>query len=212
MTEINKEQLAVWANGYRCDSDIAIKTMAKMLFDFMDRAEKEPVTWTEMPFSFEELEQMHGATFANGYIRGWARKCESVTMKGSLYTTPQLNSPAIPEGWEMGKFGYQYLFNAIAAAVTSPHAGGVYISVKAFEDAMLAAAPQPQNQQQIIPEGWISCSNRMPEPETPVLILLNGIINIGEIRWDTPTHEETYTAFKYWDSPFIDGQPWEVYD
>ncbi|HDL7930286.1 TPA: hypothetical protein PXP81_000709 [Yersinia enterocolitica] len=93
MTEINKEQLAVWANGYRCDSDIAIKTMAKMLFDFMDRAEKEPVTWTEMPFSFEELEQMHGATFANGYIRGWARKCESVTMKGSLYTTPQLNSP-----------------------------------------------------------------------------------------------------------------------
>lgn len=129
-----------------------------------------------------------------------------------VYTTPQLNSPEIPEGWKMGKFGYQDLFNAIAAAVTSPHAGGFSISVKAFEDTMLAAAPQPQNQQQIIPEGWISCSNRMPEPETPVLILLNGIINIGEIRWDTPTHEETYTAFKYWDSPFIDGQPWEVYD
>ncbi|MGE4992898.1 DUF551 domain-containing protein [Yersinia enterocolitica] len=132
------------------------------------------------------------------------------TRRRIVYTTPQLNSPEIPEGWKMGKFGYQDLFNAIAAAVTSPHAGGFSISVKAFEDAMLAAAATTQ--QQIIPEGWISCSNRMPEPETPVLILLNGIINIGEIRWDTPTHEETYTAFKYWDSPFIDGQPWEVYD
>lgn len=51
-----------------------------------DAAAGEPVSWPEMPFSFEELEGMHGATFANGYVRGWARKCESVTMKGRLYT------------------------------------------------------------------------------------------------------------------------------
>lgn len=56
--------------------------------------------------------------------------------------TPQLNSPEIPEGWKMGKFGYQDLFNAIAAAVTSPHAGSFSISVKAFEDVMIAAAPE----------------------------------------------------------------------
>lgn len=59
-----------------------------------------------------------------------------------LYTTPQLNSPEIPDGWKMGKFGYQDLFNAIASAVSSPHAGGFSISVKAFEESMLAAAPE----------------------------------------------------------------------
>lgn len=51
-----------------------------------DAAVVEPVSWPDMPFSFEELKGMHGATFANGYVRGWARKCESVTMKGRLYT------------------------------------------------------------------------------------------------------------------------------
>ncbi|THD47191.1 hypothetical protein ERD95_15275, partial [Enterobacteriaceae bacterium ML5] len=50
---------------------------------------QKPVVWPDMPFTFEELEQMHGATFANGYVRGWARKCESVTMKGPLFTVPQ---------------------------------------------------------------------------------------------------------------------------
>ncbi|MCW6615612.1 hypothetical protein [Yersinia ruckeri] len=58
-----------------------------------------------------------------------------------VYTTPQLNFPEKPEGWKIGKFGYQDLFNAIGAAVSSPHAGGFSISVKAFEEAMLAAAP-----------------------------------------------------------------------
>lgn len=51
-----------------------------------DAAVVEPVSWPDMPFSFEELEGMHGKTFANGYVCGWARKCESVTMKGRLYT------------------------------------------------------------------------------------------------------------------------------
>lgn len=63
------------------------------------------------------------------------------TRRRIVYTTPQLNSPEIPEGWKIGKFGYQDLFNAIGAAVSSPHAGGFSISVKAFEEAMLAAAP-----------------------------------------------------------------------
>ncbi|WP_261118954.1 DUF551 domain-containing protein [Serratia ficaria] len=59
---------------------------------------------------------------------------------------------------------------------------------------------------------WIKCSERMPEPETPVLIMNNGVIRIGEVRWDSPSHEESYQAFKYWDDPNDDGQPWEVFD
>lgn len=59
---------------------------------------------------------------------------------------------------------------------------------------------------------WIKCSERMPEAGVPVLVLLSGEIRVAEIRWDTPTHEETYQPFRYWDDPYDDGQPWEVFD
>ncbi len=59
---------------------------------------------------------------------------------------------------------------------------------------------------------WIKCSERMPEDETPVLVMLNGEIRVAEIRWDTPTYEETYQPFRYWDDPYDDGQDWEVFD
>ncbi|HHA0037632.1 TPA: DUF551 domain-containing protein [Yersinia enterocolitica] len=85
-------------------------------------------------------------------------------------------------------------------------------SGNAYVDPLREVTPLYTTPQLNSPQGWIKCGDRMPDSETPVLILLNGIINIGEIRWDTPTYEETYTAFKYWDSPFIDGQPWEVHD
>ncbi|KHT21035.1 hypothetical protein [Pectobacterium brasiliense] len=51
------------------------------------------------------------------------------------------NSPVIPDGWVKGKFAYDTLFNAIGKAVNI-QGEALSISVKAFEDAMLAAAPQ----------------------------------------------------------------------
>lgn len=60
--------------------------------------------------------------------------------------------------------------------------------------------------------GWIKCSEKLPPDETPVLVNFNGEIRIGEIRWDYPTHEEGYQAFRYWDCPYNDGQMWEVFD
>ena len=59
-----------------------------------------------------------------------------------------------------------------------------------------------------IPEGWISVGDRLPEDETPVLIIFNGEIVIGERRWDNPGFEDTYKAFWYWDDPTDDGQDW----
>jgi hypothetical protein len=46
-----------------------------------------------------------------------------------------------PAGWERGRYGYTTLFNAIVASTDSRTNGSVAISVKAFEDAMLLAAP-----------------------------------------------------------------------
>ncbi|MEH3607660.1 hypothetical protein POW08_08235 [Enterobacter kobei] len=45
--------------------------------------------------------------------------------------------------WSKGHFGYHTLFNAIGKAVNI-QGGALSISVSAFEDAMLAAAPQQE--------------------------------------------------------------------
>lgn len=55
------------------------------------------------------------------------------------------NKPASNHGWIKGQFAYQDLFNAIGAAVVSKHPS-IEISVKAFEDSMLAAAPAQESE------------------------------------------------------------------
>jgi hypothetical protein len=59
------------------------------------------------------------------------------------------------------------------------------------------------------PTGWISVDEMMPPPETPVLIIIDGEIRIGERRISTPGWEETYDAYFYWDNPYDDGQAWD---
>ncbi len=57
--------------------------------------------------------------------------------------------------------------------------------------------------------GWVSVEERLPADETPVLILRNQEVRIGELRWEHPGFEDTYKAFRYWDDPLNDGQCWE---
>jgi hypothetical protein len=56
---------------------------------------------------------------------------------------------------------------------------------------------------------WISVRDKLPQDETPVLIIYNGEIHVGEIRWESPSWEETFKAFWYWDNPYDDGQDWD---
>lgn len=58
---------------------------------------------------------------------------------------------------------------------------------------------------------WISCEERLPPDETPVIIARSKdpAPRIGEIRWDHPSWEETYQSYRYWDDPNDDGQCWE---
>lgn len=58
-------------------------------------------------------------------------------------------------------------------------------------------------------DGWIACSERMPKAETPVLVYIKGRVRTGELRWETPTYEETFAPYMYWDDPDDDGQMWE---
>lgn len=56
---------------------------------------------------------------------------------------------------------------------------------------------------------WIKCSEFMPAPEEAVLILRNGEVHIGILQWENPNHEDTFSAFLYWDDFHNDGQDWQ---
>lgn len=61
-------------------------------------------------------------------------------------------------------------------------------------------------------KGWTRADDALPPDETPVLILHRGQVRIGELRWEHPSHEETFQAVRFWDDPNDDGQDWQWYD
>ncbi|HDL6945001.1 TPA: DUF551 domain-containing protein [Yersinia enterocolitica] len=80
----------------------------------------------------------------------------------------RLNSPEIPDGWKLVPI--EPTQNMVDAHISGMQLAGFS---RAYRD-MLAAAPEPQNQQQNIPEnipqGWIKCSDQMPENSTDVTL------------------------------------------
>lgn len=85
-----------------------------------------------------------------------------------VYTTPQLNHPVSPEGWKLVP-----IEPTLAMLTLLGLTGSFEIMLERYAN-MLAAAPEPQNQQQnipeIIPQGWIKCSDQMPEDDEFVRI------------------------------------------
>ena len=74
-------------------------------------------------------------------------------------------------------------------------------------------APQGASELKAMLGAWIPTGERLPDDETPVLILFyDGKRKIGELRWDHPGFEDNYKAFRYWDDPDNDGQDWEWND
>ncbi|MHA3501039.1 DUF551 domain-containing protein [Yersinia enterocolitica] len=102
-----------------------------------------------------------------------------------LYTTPQLNSPEIPDGWKLVPI--EPTQNMVDAHISGMQLAGFS---RAYRD-MLATAPEPQNQQQNIPQGWINCSDQMPEDDTLCLgvdecgVIWTMHFDDGEFRADT---------------------------
>ena len=59
---------------------------------------------------------------------------------------------------------------------------------------------------------WIPVTERLPEDNTPVLVLLSGEVHVGELIWEHPSFEDNYKAFRYWDDAYDDGKCWEWHD
>ena len=56
---------------------------------------------------------------------------------------------------------------------------------------------------------WIKTSERLPEKETPVLVLFLGEVHVREIRTKYPTFKETFKEFNFWCSPYDDCDDWD---
>lgn len=56
---------------------------------------------------------------------------------------------------------------------------------------------------------WTPTEILLPVCETPVLVVVRGVVRIGERCWDHPGHEDTYQSYWYWDDPHNQGQEWE---
>lgn len=83
---------------------------------------------------------------------------------------------------------------------------------ESYRLGMVRGQSTPAPVQQAAPSGWISVDERMPADETPVIILLDGKVHLGELRWDTPGWEDNYEAYLFWDDPNNDGQDWQMHD
>lgn len=90
------------------------------------------------------------------------------TRRRIVYTTPRLNSPEVSDGWKLVPI--EPTQNMVDAHISGMQLAGFS---RAYRD-MLAAAPEPQNQQQnipeIIPQGWTSS-----DPANAALVMLDRI-------------------------------------
>lgn len=93
------------------------------------------------------------------------------TRRRIVYTTPRLNSPEVSDGWKLVPI--EPTQNMVDAHISGMQLAGFS---RAYRD-MLAAAPEPQNQQQnipeIIPQGWTSS-----DPANAALVMLDRIDTI----------------------------------
>ncbi|WP_254888594.1 DUF551 domain-containing protein [Salmonella enterica] len=140
-----------------------------------------------------ELNNEEAEIFADGY---------NAAMQ-SFGNSEQLNSPVTPDGWVMvPKVVTAEIGNAINEVGQRCTCGNCS---QRLWDLLLAAAPKPQNAPQNIPEnipagkstltpdGWISCSERMPDSKTGVLVAREfGRKGDWRMKWGTyiPGHPD----------------------
>lgn len=99
LTEEQRKALIEWIEeGLLCAEEFGFKGNVRKCMEIALAAlTAKPAEWPEIPFTFEELKRMHGEHFARGYVMGWERKSDSVSMKGELYTAPPVAALRLPE-------------------------------------------------------------------------------------------------------------------
>ncbi|HHL2825426.1 TPA: DUF551 domain-containing protein [Citrobacter murliniae] len=125
---------------------------------------------------------------------GWNACRAAMLQAGNSPVTQDGLAAAAPSGIQMIPDGYVMVPKEPTAKMYD--AGDQQMATKQVWDAMIAAAPQPQNSPQNIPEiipGWIPVSERMPEvgvkvlcfpvEDEPIHASFNGQLWLQDISW-----------------------------
>lgn len=132
-----------------------------------------------------ELNNEEAEIFADGYNAAMLKVNKNASTELPNDANLSTNSPVIPDGYAL--VPVEPTDEMIAAAMNCEDVlfnsdGSFCVQFGNIYEAMLAAAPKPQNAPQNIPEnipagkstltpdGWISCSERMPEDEQEVIV------------------------------------------
>lgn len=175
--ELNNEEAEIFADGYNA---------AMQSFGNYERLNQAPVKqpssdevigWLRSDYNSDDKRDPNAPLFmlgSNDPSEAW----------GVKYIPLSGNSPVIPDGWVMvPKVVTAEIGNAINEVGQRCTCGNCS---QRLWDLLLAAAPKPQNAPQNIPEnipagkstltpdGWISCSERMPDDGRHVIILCDG--------------------------------------
>ncbi len=128
------------------------------------------------------------------------------TRRRIVYTTPQLNFPVTQKGWTSSDPANAALV-MLDRIDTMDSADDDRIEDIKLIIRQLAAATEPQNQQQniteIIPQGWIKCSDQMPENDErkPVAVYTGNCLGQGMFVASYDDNEFS----DYWEGTEIKG-------
>lgn len=202
--ELNNEEAEIFADGYNA---------AMQSFGNYERLNQAPVKqpssdevigWLRSDYNSDDKRDPNAPLFmlgSNDPSEAW----------GVKYIPLSGNSPVIPDGWVMvPKVVTAEIGNAINEVGQRCTCGNCS---QRLWDLLLAAAPKPQNipenipagKSTLTPDGWISCSERMPDSKTGVLVAREfGRKGDWRMKWGTyiPGHPDAQDGW------IIPGASW----
>ncbi|MCP2116893.1 UNVERIFIED_ORG: hypothetical protein J2S79_001347 [Pantoea agglomerans] len=160
VTVTHVAELGQWMPGYVLlsiappapvsDEDL-LHMAASAIDDLLSNKDRSGAgVWADIPAKLRRAAMLQGAEPSKisgimpDYEGGALTQRELFQAGWEAHHSAMLQSGApVQFGWSKGHFGYHTLFNAIGKAVNI-QGNSLLISVSAFEDAMLAAAPQQE--------------------------------------------------------------------
>jgi len=210
MTKLTKERVKQFISQ-PLEHGLIRGEQMEMARQMLTGMEQEPVGWmTEV-----EVDELHRGLAEEAYIYRIADCASTIP----LYSTPQLPQSVVPN--EIGKIRVGRL--PTMNQDDYPGLGDWWVQLRIGEDSdevlarVYGATPQEANNRAealacraamlqgetdgnspVIPDGWVACSERMPEVGEVVLTAEDGCVNVGEA-------ERSGSNYRYF-TPVVSGR------
>ncbi|HGM5351297.1 TPA: DUF551 domain-containing protein [Serratia marcescens] len=160
------ETIKLWRNnakitaGETAEDDpehIAAKAILALTAEILANREAQPVAWRHDNGPFAGMAITRAKSVADSWIaKGW-----TVTPLYTAPPAPAVNASPDFEAWFVEK--YKQPERLVKNEDGTYKFAGVQMAFSAWVDGRAAMLAQPVSQGYTLPEGWIACSERMPE-------------------------------------------------